>query len=101
MAAASDGRRNLNHGVPVKCLTIKSKGLLCSVLTQYVQKIRFGNKLGLSDTEVDYFMQCQNPLHEMLDRVRNRLSVQDLIYILKELGIPEAHIVFRSIGKYR
>ena len=99
MATASDGGRNVNQGIPIKCLKVKSKGLISSVLTQPVQKIRFGNKLGLSDTEVDYFMQCQNPVHEMLDRVRNRRTVQDLIYILKELGVPETHIVFRSIGK--
>ena len=99
MATANNGESNVNQGIPIKCLKIRSKGLINSVLAQPGQKIRFGSKLGLGDTEVDYFMQCQNPIHEMLDRVRNRRTVQDLIYILKELGVPETHRVFRSIGK--
>ena len=104
MAAANVGGNGDNvqeqDGLPpVKCLSIKSKGLISNVL-QNRQIRRLGIELGLHDIEVDYYMQCQNPVfHEMLDRVGDRESVQDLIYILREMGVPGDNRAYRSIGK--
>ena len=88
-------RQEQREGLPIKCLSVKSKGLISNVLPNIRQ---FGVELKLNETELDYYMKCQNPVHQMLDRVRDKEYVPDLIYILQGFGIPGENKVYRSIG---
>ncbi len=79
----------LRHAnLPLDCLTIGTKGLLGNVLPD-TQVQCLGRGLGLQDPEVGYFLQCRNPVHEMVNSVRHLRTLRDLIDVLNSMELTE------------
>ena len=90
--------RDLCTDVKLKWLSIRSKGFIANKLEGLERE--FGLKLGLLDDEVTYFLQCCNPVYEMICAVGDQKTTENLLRVLIDLEPPDIDGIRERIGIY-